>query len=148
MRACCAKTVQTIWLMLNTCFPSWNLKCWQRILILPAPIKNLDTKSLVSSPGRQNFIPVVETHCWSTKVYYVWLRKGLLEDCSFFFVAFHCNSHKYDCMLSFECLPRELLNLGVGLGSQIQKTWQSPSRKPHISIPHSNCLKQMIKMKS
>ena len=79
-------SVQTIWFMLNICFPSGSPEFGylpgRRCLYEQPPIKTLGTETLTSFVGWQHLAHVVTTRCWRNWACPVWLFwERTLEAC-------------------------------------------------------------------
>lgn len=129
--------LQTMWLLLTTCFSSGNLEFWYKLcrgcLHDQTSVKTLGTGCLMSLSGRQH-----RTHGHkSTRSCMMSLVGGTLgacawlppdfSPCAFFlcqfcFTSFHCDkSSLYDPMLTPVSPQRISQNLGVVLGKHSQK---------------------------
>lgn len=81
------KLVQTVWLMLNACFPPGSLEFWCMLgrgyLHNHPPIKTLGTESLMSFLGRQHLTRAVAIQCWRNEVCPMCLHwEGSLGGCT------------------------------------------------------------------
>lgn len=136
------KLVQTVWLMLNACFPPGSLEFWCMLgrgyLHNHPPTKTLGTESLMSFRGRQHLTRAVAIQCWRNEVCPMCLHwEGSLGGCTWFplgistrtfslgrlcFMSSCQNTSKAVSTTICQVLwvpPKESLNLGVGSGPDL-----------------------------
>lgn len=124
----CAKTLQTIWLMLiTTLFVGLGFLCMWGRGSLPdqSPGKVSDTECLMNVTGSRHCTCVVESHCWDPlgenpgklAPSFLQIHPCVFSLSWFCFVSFCCNNHscEEDHKLGPVSPPTESLNLG-GLG--------------------------------